>query len=196
MGLRKYKYYCRKPRSEIAKDILNVFLLMGAISVAATSPYFIANLWKGYQRWRKYPRKKFYDTFYLLYQKGYIQMREENHQIYVNLTEEGKKFAGRFQIDTLKIKKPKKWDGKWRLVIFDISELKKTHREAFRGKLKELGFQSLQKSVWIHPFDCRAEIDLLREFFGLDEEELRLVVAQDIGSAQKYKRLFKLNMRL
>jgi len=119
-------------------------------------------------------------------------MEKKNHQIYISLTEKGKKKAGWLQIDSLKIKRPKKWDGKWRLVIFDISQIKKLYREAFRGKLKELGFYPLQKSVWIYPFDCRAEIELLKEFFGLSDKELRLIVTEDIGEDNKLQQLFKL----
>ena len=75
-------------------------------------------------------------------------------------------------------------------MIFDISQLKKFYREAFRGRLKELGFFPLQKSVWVYPFDCQAEIELLREFFGLSEKEIRLVVAESIGDDSKLKKFF------
>jgi len=59
--------------------------------------------------------------------------------------------------------------------------------------LKELSFYPLQKSVWICPFDCQAEIELLREFFGFSEKELRLIVAEDIGEAKELKKFFKLS---
>jgi len=100
--------------------------------------------------------------------------------------------AGWLQIDALKIKRPKKWDKKWRIIVFDISELKKLYRDAFRGKLKELGFYPLQKSVWICPFDCRDEIELLREFFGLKEKELRLIVAESIGNDKWLRKIFQI----
>lgn len=193
MGLKKYKYYFAKPRSEIVKDVLSWLAIAGAIYIAASSPYFIRNLLSNYKKWRKYPRKKVRDTFYNLKKQGLIKIKKKNHQIYISLTKEGKKKAGIFQIDSLKIKRPKKWDGKWRLVIFDISQLKKFYREAFRGKLKELGFYPLQKSVWVYPFDCQAEIELLREFFGLSEKEIRLAVAEGIGDDSKLKKFFKLN---
>jgi DNA-binding transcriptional regulator PaaX len=119
-------------------------------------------------------------------------LRKKGGQIYIRLTEKGKKMAGWLQIDALKIKRPKKWDGKWRLVIFDISQLKKFYREAFRGKLKELGFYPLQKSVWIFPFDCKDEIELLRDFFGLSQNEMRLITAQDIGPDDWLKNKFKI----
>ena len=61
----------------------------------------------------------------------------------------------------------KKWDKKWRMVIFDIPETQKKARYALRAKLKELGFYPLQKSVWVHPFECRDEIDFIIEFFNV-----------------------------
>lgn len=192
----KYKYYFRKPKSEIVKDILYWLLVSGAVCIAATSPYFGINLMRGVKKWLKYrktyAKKRITDTFKRLERQGCIEIERKGYQIYIRLTEKGKKMAGWLQIDALKIKKPKKWDKKWRIVIFDISQLKKFYREAFRGKLKELGFYPLQKSVWIFPFECRDEIELLREFFGLSQKEMRLIVAQDIGPADWLKKRFKI----
>jgi len=193
MGIKKYKYYFYKPKSEIVKDILNWLMLAGAVYIAASSPYFVRNLLKEFKKWQKYPKKKIIDTFYNLKRRGLIKIEQKRGQIYITLTEEGKKRAGRFQIDALKIKRSKKWDGKWRIVIFDISQLKKIHREAFRGKLKQLGFYPLQKSVWVHAFDCQAEVELLREFFGLTEKEIRLIIAEKIENDQELKKFFKLS---
>lgn len=192
MGLEKYKYYFKKPRSVIAKDLLYWLLAAGAVYLAASSPYFVRNLWREYRRWKKYPKKRVSDTFYNLRKQGLINIQKQGSQIYISLTEEGKKKAGFLQINDLKINRPKRWDRKWRLVIFDIAQLKKSYREAFRGKLKELGFRPLQKSVWIHPFDCRSEIDILKEFFGLSDNELRLIVAGEIGNDKKMREIFKI----
>jgi hypothetical protein len=192
MSLRKYKYYFKKPKSEIIKDVLKFLATVGALCIAGTSPRFVPNLIKGYLRWRKYPKKRVSDTFYKLRKRGLIRFENRGGQIYIYLTEKGRKLAGLLQIDELKIKKPKKWDKKWRILIFDISQLKKIYREALRGKLKELGFYQLQKSVWIHPYDCRAEVEILKEFFGLSDKELRLIEATNIGNDKEIKRFFKL----
>lgn len=160
---------------------------------AASSPYFGIQAWKGFQKWqksKKYREKKVSDTFRNLLKRGCIQIEKKNRQLYIHLTDEGKKLAGWLQIDALNIKKPKKWDGKWRVVIFDISHLKKKYREAFRGKLKELGFCLLQKSVWVHPFDCKDEIALLKEFFGLSEKEIRLIIAETIEKDNELRKIF------
>ena len=192
MGLGKYKYYFRKPRSAIVKDVLYWLLMTGAVYLAASSPYFARNLWREYERWKKYPKKRVSDTFYNLKKQGLIEIKKQGPQIYINLTEEGKKKASFLQINDLRINQPKRWDRKWRLVIFDIAQLKKVYREAFRGKLKELGFSQLQKSVWIHPYDCVSEIDILKEFFGLTDDELRLIVAEEIGDDMKIREIFKI----
>ncbi|MFQ6082605.1 MAG: hypothetical protein ACE5WD_04500 [Candidatus Aminicenantia bacterium] len=190
MGLKKYKYYFRKPKTEIVKDIFYWLFVGGSVIIAATSPFFFVNLLRNYKRFKKYPKKKLYDVFYRLRKEGLIKIKKKNHQIYITLTKKGRKKAGVFQINNLEIKKPKKWDRLWRIVIFDIAQLKKTYREAFRGKLKELGFYPLQKSVWAHPFGCKAEIDLLRDFFGLSEKEVRLILAKDIGGDLELKEFF------
>ena len=61
----------------------------------------------------------------------------------------------------------KKWDGYWRLVIFDIAEKKSSLRKQLRNKLKELGFGMWQKSVYISPFDFEDDV---AEF--LEEEKI------------------------
>lgn len=192
MSISKYKYYFTKPKSEIGKDIFRWLMIAGAVSIAATSPCFLTNLLQYRRKFRKYPKQKVSDIFYNLRKQGLINILRQNHQIYISLTKEGKKKAGWLQIDNLKIVKPKKWDRKWRMVMFDISQLRKFYRDAFRGKLKELGFCHFQKSIWIHPFCCQSEIDLLRKFFGLSEKELRLVVAEDIGSDRELRKIFNL----
>jgi len=192
MSIRKYKYYLKKPRSEIAKDVFKWLLVGGMVAIAATSPYFVQNVINAYQKSKKYPKRKVSDTFYRLKRQGLIEIQTVNCQIYISLTPEGRKRAGILQIDKLKIARPKRWDRKWRLLMFDIPQTRKISREALRGKLKELGFHQLQKSVWIHPFECRGEVKLLQEFFGLSQNEMRLIIAEDIGDDGKLRQEFDL----
>lgn len=193
MGVRRYTYYFRKPHSEIAKDVLSWLFIGGAVALAATSPYFIQNLLSANRRFKKYPKRTISTTFDRLRREGVIAIDLSNNQIYISLTAEGKKKAGIFQINDFKIKKPKQWDGKWRLLTFDIAHKRRLLREALRGKLKQLGFRQFQKSIWIHAFDCRDEIELLKEFFGLTDKEVQLVVAEDIGNTNEWKRIFRLS---
>lgn len=43
------------------------------------------------------------------------------------------------------------WDGKWRLIVFDVPESKRNIRDYFRSLLKRLGFAEFQRSMWLCP---------------------------------------------
>lgn len=77
--------------------------------------------------------------------------------------------------------------------MFDIAQNKRIIREALRGKLKQLGFQPFQKSVWICPFKCEAEIELLKDFFGFTDKEIQLVVTDNVGQDNEWKKVFKIS---
>lgn len=176
------------------KIILKTLLAAGIVSGVALSPALIPALGVVLveQKKAKYRRdaRSFVNTFYALRKKGLIEIEKKNGQIYVSLTKQGKKKAGKYQIDDLKIKKPKTWDKKWRIVIFDVSSNKKIVREALRGKLKDLEFYQLQKSVWIHPYDCLKEINLLKNFFGLSDNELRTIISDNIGGDREIRKIY------
>ena len=85
----------------------------------------------------------------------------------VELTELGKIHAIRYNPENIFIEIPKKWDKKWRIVIFDVPEKKRNARDALRWEMKKLGFFELQKSVWVFPYDCKDAIDFLVELFEI-----------------------------
>lgn len=188
-----------KNKKEITKLILKGLLITGGIALASTSPYFVTKIIPALIKRAKYQKKKkefekqkFYNAFYKLRKKGCINFEQKGKQLYISLTEEGKRWAGRYQIDDLEIKKPWRWDKKWRVLIFDIEEKHKSKREALRGKLKELGLYQIQKSVWVCPYNFKNEADILRSFFGLTSEEVTIINASNIENDQKIKTFFNL----
>ena len=109
----------------------------------------------------------------------------------VVLTEKGKKKALTYNIDEIKIQPMKKWDRKWRFILFDIPESRKKARDALSLKLKTAGFYKLQKSVFVSPFDCRKEIDFIIEFFAV-RPYVRIVVADYIDNEPHLKKIFRI----
>ncbi|MBI2097335.1 MAG: hypothetical protein HYT46_00125 [Candidatus Vogelbacteria bacterium] len=102
------------------------------------------------------------------YEDRLVDYRErDDGKIEVVITERGRNTLLRYDIDRLEIRPSARWDGKWRIVIFDIPERLRTGRDALRQKLRELGFQKLQESVFIIPHPCANEINFLIEFFDL-----------------------------
>lgn len=186
----KYKYYFRKPKGEITKDILTSLFVAGVL--VAGGGFAAAALWNSSAKRKKYPKKKFCDTFTRLRRKGLLEIHRKGHDLKIRLTPEGRRIAGYMQVDKLKVKRPKKWDGFWRVILFDISVLKTPQRNGFRGMLRDIGAVCLQKSAWLHAFDCTDEIELLKDFFGLKENEVRVILAKSIGNDAVFRKHFRI----
>ncbi len=188
----QYKYYLKKPKGEIIADVLSWLAIGTVIAAAVAAPNAVGRIAKMFPRRMLYPPRSLYNAFYYLYKSGCFEIQKRNNQIYIVLTEEGRRKAGRFQINSLCIKKPKRWDEKWRILMFDIADIHRLKREALRGFLKRLQFCQLQKSVWVHPYDCSDEVELLRDFFKFGNDELRFIISSSIGSDGKLRKLFGL----
>ncbi len=155
------------------KVILATIGLAGIIFIMATAPN-IFQIFGSSKKGRKYTRNQYRNAFYSLKRRGFVKVvKEKNDKIIIELTNSGKKKIREFSIDNISIPKSKKWDKKWRMVIFDIpSKFHKIKfnkaREALRSKLKELGFFQLQKSVWVYPYPCADEILFIANIFEVE----------------------------
>ena len=96
---------------------------------------------------------------------------------YARITNAGQKvLAFEQQKVNLKNKKKRRWDQRWRVVIFDIPERRRIIRDRLRDTMQELGFARLQDSVWVFPYDCEDFIALLKADLKIGASVLYLVV--------------------
>lgn len=169
-------------------------MLLGGLALGLThSPkqYFrilseVADRWKGFNQFNL---KR---SIRSLYCSAMIkEVKNKDGTISVILSEKGKKRAEVYNLDNLKISKPKKWDGNWRLVIFDIPERIKKVREALRMHLRNLGFCELQKSVFICPFPCAEEVNQIVDFYDV-HEHVRIIIAHSLDNEEKLMRQFSI----
>ena len=187
-------------RGDAVKIILKGLLYGGGfVALSIASPTFPAKIFPQLIKWaryeikkKQYKKRRFYNAFYYLKQQGLINMKYEGKQLYISLTKEGKAKAGKYQIDDLKIEKPRRWDRLWRILIFDVEDKHKIKREVLRGKLKEFGLFQLQKSVWVCPYSFQREVDLLRYFLGLKNREMKVITASKIEDDQELRKHFNL----
>lgn len=98
-----------------------------------------------------------YSSFDRLKKGGFIKFSDKDQFV---LTDKGRGLLVKFDIDSMTLPDfdPKKWDGIWRVLIFDIPELTRAVRNLFRDKIQELRFYTLQKSVYVVPSECEKEI--------------------------------------
>lgn len=130
-----------------------------------------------WERLRKKGRLRF--AIKRLEKQGLISWAERDGESILTLTDNGEKKILQYKLSELEIKKPDKWDGWWRVIIFDIPEDLKPAREIFRERLKDLGLYQLQKSVFVYPYECKDEIDFLRHNFEI-APYVKYILAKDI----------------
>lgn len=100
--------------------------------------------------------------------------------------------------ETVPLRKRRKWDGIWRMVIFDIKERNRRLRDNLRRKLKELGFGKWQRSVYITPHNIMQEMNEFLEAKALFPkcvclEAKRAGIGNDKELAARVFKLRKLN---
>lgn len=180
-----------KPETkEIIHLILQILATGAVISLAVLAPNAAGPIVKLFTS-RGVPPKKARAVIHYLKRHNLVMLRAEGTETVVTMTEEGKRKLLRYDFNTLAIPRPRRWDGRWRLVAFDIPEKKKLAREALRHKLKELGFLLIQKSLWVHPFACSNEINFISETFQISPY-LWLIEASRLDHEEYLKKKFSL----
>jgi|SRR3989338_3611736 len=84
-----------------------------------------------------------------------------------------------------------KWDGKWRVVIFDVWEKARSKRDSLRYEIKDFGFIQLQRSVWIYPYECADFIYLLKADFSFGKN-IRYMIVDKLDHDKSLRKHFKL----
>ncbi len=119
---------------------------------------------------------------------GYLKLVRQNGVLFLEITKQG-------EIKTLMhqavLQRPKNWDGKWRVIIFDIPENSRNTRAQLRYLLKRNDFYKLQASVFISPYSLnRQAIDYLKET-GLIKF-IRILRVDEVDDDSDLKKRFNL----
>ncbi|MDP3740816.1 MAG: hypothetical protein Q8R08_00635 [bacterium] len=131
-----------------------------------------------------------YKHFWGLKTAGYVKVtKDKNNQSFFHLTPKGRlSFLKYLHLEKLKIKK---WDGRWRIVVFDIPEGRKKLRGYLRHRLKYLGFFPLQESVYIFPHPVPQELEQYLKENRL-RKYCRYLTVDEIDGEQGLKQKFGL----
>ena len=140
---------------------------------------------EGYEEPEKPREEQVRQSLYQLEKKNFIKKTVlRGGKVSFELTKLGKEHAQTQEIKNLKFILPPRWDGKWRFVMFDVPQEDNYKRDIFRDKLKKSGFFRVQQSVWVFPYDCGGEIDIL-----LDSLHIQDCVLQFVGVVKNDKEL-------
>lgn len=193
MNIKCKKRFNEYKRGEIAKIILKG-LVSGGFIVAVVAMPGLANVLTLFNPKNNRERERVKRAVYALKKQRFIKIYEKNGKEIIEITERGRKKVKEYSFEDLTIKKPKYWDKKWRVIIFDIpsgTKSKEKARKLLRLKLNDLGFIQYQKSVFICPYECRDEIDFIKKrlFIG---NCVKYMLVNNIDDEYKLKKHFNL----
>ena len=91
----------------------------------------------------------------------------------------------------LYMQKKHKWDGGWRMILFDIPEKQRKIRDYLRKIIKRVGFKELQRSIWIYPGQVPV---FLRHILSRDDirGHVKFIITEHLDNDQDIRRMFNL----
>lgn len=171
MGIEK-EVKRRNRKANLQKIILGTIKLGGVLAIGMLAPNVLGAMGKLGLVPHQRQKESIISSRKNLVQKGLLKYKNGNLEI----TEKGRGILEKEIILDRSRGKKRKWDGKWRVLIFDIPEGRKKDRERVRYVLISLGFMRLQDSVWIYPYDCEEIITLLKADLRVGKDVLYMVV--------------------
>lgn len=174
---------------DLTKDLLllaGLGLVIPIILVALGLPLAL----KPFLKKKHYYPSEIKKTVERLQTQKLISIKYLEDEARIELLDKGKKRVLTYQIEKLKLER-KKWDGVWRVVIFDIPEKKRGARDFLRSKLRELGFYKLQKSVLVTPWECKEIVDFVKHYYFVGDC-VTLILATKLEHEDHLRRYFNL----
>lgn len=165
----------RKRKQDIQHAVLAAVAVTGVIAFAAVAGNAIQLL--NYLPNERYNLKyRMKSVAGRLVAKGYANWVERDGKRFLRITPKGRK-ALVFQQAKVALKnQKKKWDKRWRMVVFDVPERRRSVRDSLRDVMNEIGFVRLQDSVWVYPHDCEDFVALLKAKLKIGKDVLYAIV--------------------
>lgn len=142
-----------------------------------------------YEVWKRFNIPYLKRTIQRLEKQKLVEIDIQDGMQIVKITDNGRRKVLKFALDELEIEKPKIWDGKWRLISFDLPEKLSKIRKILVEYLKVWGFYPVHKSVYLHAYPCLKEIEFLRSYLGLSEY-LRIFIVKEIEYDREFRSFF------
>lgn len=118
-----------------------------------------------------------------LEQRGLICVEGAGRERKIHLAKAGESVIEQLYAAAYVIPLPVRWDGKWRLIMFDVPEKRKKVRDTLRLLLRNAGFVHFQDSAWIQPYPCDELVTLLRSHLGSGKGEIRYLTASFVDES-------------
>lgn len=173
--------------------VIGLSLFVAPTAVILAKPFLDAKREKERNEWKQFNPSYLKRTLTRMRREKLVKIVEHDGEQIIELTKNGRRRIIKYSLESLSIDKPNAWDGRWRLVMYDVPHRRKQLRDVFRQTLKNLSFYQLQESVWLFPYPCEDQVSFLREYYGVGNEVL-YVVATKLEDDAPYRTYFGLDI--
>jgi len=192
MGKLETASHKRKRKRDIQRAVLATIAVTGFVAFAAVAGNAVQLL--DYMPNDKYNlRYRAKSAAGRLVAKGYATWVEKDGKKFLRITPKGQKAFAFEQAKIVLKNQKKKWDGRWRMVIFDVPEKRRRVRNRLCAVMREIGFVRMQDSVWVYPYDCEDFIALLKVELKIGKDVL-YAIADTIEHDKNLRHLFNLSL--
>ena len=187
MGVLEQSSRKRTRNKNLQKIVLQTVAAAGFLSVALLAPNALQAL-RQVGLFPKHRQKEIFNSSRNRLVKAGLLAYEGK---FIRLTAKGEAKLYQLEQHDYKLARPKRWDKKWRILIFDIPERRRALRARIRRTIVSVGFMRLQKSVWVYPYDCEDFVNLIKADFKIGKDLLYLIV-DSIENDKFIKKYFQL----
>jgi len=176
MGTLEREAKRKRQKDFVQKALLSAIGIAGLLlwSMAAPNTLQLLDTLGGNKYRRRYQLRS---VAARLASRGLVRFVKKDGRTYLEVTPAGKKvLALEAEKASLARRAKKRWDGRWRMIVFDIPEKHRKTRDRLRVVLKALGFYQLQGSVWVYPYDCEDLATLLKADLRVGSNVLYTIV--------------------
>lgn len=174
---------------QIGKILLTLLAVGGAVTVAAIAPNVFAAVGKSRRQKWFFNQDDFQRCRHYLSKQGYARFSNGGGATVVRLLQRGRTHVLRGAFDNISAPTANKWDGFWRIIIFDIPERHKWAREGFRNALRQIGMHCMQDSVFVSPHPCEEKLRFLISIFSL-APHVRFIKTEHLDDDRDLKEIF------
>lgn len=184
----------QRQRIPLQRIILATLAVGGTVALAAVAPNVLAELRKldpSFAK-RKNIRRHIQETLWRMERHGVVSLPRKGTMGRVQILPKGSALIEKIHASEYRIPEPMIWDGKWRMVMFDVPERRRRVRDQLRRLLQNAGLVRLHDSVWVHPYPCDELVVLVKAHLKNTRGEIHYGVGELIESDHYLREQFGL----
>lgn len=170
-------YLYMKNRQDISSKILTIISGRPAISLKELKKCLVNN---------KKDLYAFNRSIKNMADLGLLETKKSDNEIYIRITAKGRQKLTSLKLENKKGLVSKNWDGRWRIILLDLPENRKSERDSIRYLLKKAGFVCLKNSAWISPYPFEHLFENIKKDLKLTNEIIIITTNSVDTASEKY----------